>query len=104
MFLNYTKLKYLDIKNINTNKIFKNSFNNEELFYVCQSMRIIINSYTYNCCDYNIETNECDYAPPTAIPDSTIVPTTTPFEIFTSLPTTIPTTTPTTIPITVAIS
>ena len=60
-------------------------------------MLIIRNLYAYNCCDYNIETNECDIAPPETIPDSTIVPTSTPFEIFTSLPTTIPTTTQTTI-------
>jgi len=60
------------IKNIKSDKMFKNSFNNNELFYVCQSMFIIRNSFAYNCCEYNIETNECDYIPPTFL-DSTII-------------------------------
>ena len=72
MFSNYVNLKYIDIKNLKSDKIFKNSFNNNEVFYVCQSMFIIRNSYAYNCCEYNIETNKCDYIPPTFL-DSTVI-------------------------------
>ena len=72
MFSYYNNLKYIDIKNLNSDKMFKNSFNNSKLFYICESMFIIRNSYAYNCCEYNFETNKCGYIPP-AFPDSTIM-------------------------------
>ena len=36
IFSNYDYLKYLNIKNINTDKIFQDYFKNTKLFYVCK--------------------------------------------------------------------
>ena len=49
------------------------SINKEELFYICQSINIIRNSFAYNCCDYNIELDVCEYILPTIIDSSSIV-------------------------------
>ena len=48
MFSNYDNLKYIDIKNLKTDKILIDSFKNTKLFYVCQSMDLIKNSYAFN--------------------------------------------------------
>ena len=65
MFSNYANLKYIDIKNLKNDHILKDSFINTKLFYVCQSMDLIRNYYSFNCCEYDIENHECDYIPPT---------------------------------------
>jgi hypothetical protein len=72
MFSYYTNLKYIDLKNLKNDKILTGNFNNTKLFYVCQSMNLIRNSYAINCCVYDIENDECDYIP--------FIPTTTIFE------------------------
>ena len=74
MFSDYVNLKYIDIKNLKNYNILKDSFNNTKLFYVCQWMDLIRNSFAYNCCVYDIENHECDYIPPpTTILESTII-------------------------------
>ena len=74
MFSNYVNLKYIDIKKLKDDKIIKDSFNNTKLFYVCQWMDLIKNSFAFNCCVYDIENNECDYIPPsTTILETTII-------------------------------
>ena len=74
MFSNYFNLKYIDIKKLKDDKIIKDSFNNTKLFYVCQWMDLIKNSFAFNCCVYDIENNECDYIPPsTTILETTII-------------------------------
>ena len=67
MFFNIDNISYINIKNLQNDKIINNSFNQEKLFYVCESIFIIQNKYAYNCCDYNFETNQCDYIPLTDI-------------------------------------
>ena len=62
-----------DIKNLKNDAILKDSFTNTELFYVCQSTNLIQNSKAFNCCEYNIEDNKCDYIPPTTILETTII-------------------------------
>ena len=74
IFSNYVNLKYIDIKKLKDDKIIKDSFNNTKLFYVCQWMDLIKNSFAFNCCVYDIENNECDYIPPsTTILETTII-------------------------------
>ena len=41
------------------------SINKEGPFYLCQSTFMIRNAFAYNCCDYNIELDVCEYIPPT---------------------------------------
>ena len=105
MFSNIDNIRYIDIKNLKNDKIISLSFNKSELFYVCQSLIIINNSNAYNCCEYNITTDQCEYIPPstiiTTIPTTilTIIPTTIITTIQTTIITTIPKTITTSLPI-----
>ena len=116
---NLDNIKFINLVNLKNGKDIDKSINKEELFYICQSIDIIINSFAYNCCDYNFELNVCEYIPPTFIDSSTILTpeattntllksteyltnekTTQEIADSTNIPnTTMPTTIPTTIPI-----
>ena len=67
IFSNIENIKYINLKNFKNDKIISQIFNKKERFFVCQKEEIIKNRYAYNCCDYNIESNECN------IKESTII-------------------------------
>ena len=73
IFLNLDNIRFINLVNLKDGKNIDKSINKEELFYICQSMNIIRNSFAYNCCDYNIELDVCEYILPTIIDSSSIV-------------------------------
>ena len=70
LFSNITSIKYINIYNITDNKIISKEFENVNDLFVCQLENIIINEKVYNCCDYDIEVDECQSFPETTIIDT----------------------------------
>ena len=62
MFSLNNNLKFINLYNtIDTNNILSDIFSGISNLYICIKSNNIINSNIYNCCDYNYESNECNY-------------------------------------------
>ena len=60
MFTTIENIIYINIKNLQNDKVICNIFNKkEDVFYVCQSSIIIDNPKAVNCCNYIIENDTC---------------------------------------------
>ena len=59
-FSNISSIKYINLFNFSNDKIIVETFNNVDNLSVCQKENIITNPNIYNCCNYNIETGECN--------------------------------------------
>ena len=58
-------IKFINLYDFKNDKIISKIFKKKNYFYVCQKELIITNYKALNCCDYNYETDECNYALPT---------------------------------------
>ena len=63
MFSEINNIKFINLHNVKNDKYISNAFNKAKALFVCQSKKIIKNPKAYNCCDYNFETEECDFIP-----------------------------------------
>ena len=69
MFSSNNNLKFVNLYNINdNNNILSNIFNEVSNLYICIKSNNIINPNIYNCCDYNHESNECNFKTIEAVP------------------------------------
>ena len=60
MFSNISNIRFINIINLNNDKIISKTFNKRnDFFYVCESFTIIDNINAYNCCEYNMENEQC---------------------------------------------
>ena len=57
-------IKYINLYEFKNDKILSEIFKNKKSFYVCQKELIITNPNAFNCCDFNFETDDCDYVGP----------------------------------------
>ena len=64
MFSINNNIKYLNLYNFTNDKIIRKIFKKKKNFYYCQKNLIITNQNGFNCCDYNFETDDCDYTGP----------------------------------------
>ena len=61
MFSSTNKIKFINLFNLANDKTISKVFRKtKNLIFICQSEEIIKNPKAYNCCDYNIELDECD--------------------------------------------
>ena len=67
MILANNNIKFINLYNFKNDKIIAKIFKKKKNFYVCQKELIITNPRAFNCCDYNFEIDECNYAIPTQI-------------------------------------
>jgi len=71
------KIKFLNLYEFKNDKIMSEVFKNKKDFFICQKEFIITNPHAFNCCDYNFETDDCNYVGPSlSILDSTLIETT----------------------------
>ena len=63
MFSNISSIRYINLKNFKNDKAIASAFNQTDNLFVCQGEKIIINPNVYYCCNYIIETNECETVP-----------------------------------------
>ena len=60
MFSNYHEIRYVNLYGIKNDKIISETFNKINNLFVCQKDKIITNAKAYICCNYNLETDDCD--------------------------------------------
>ena len=67
IFTKMNKIQYIDLMNLINKKNIWESLDKNVTFYICQSRVIIENPFAFNCCEFLVNPDECNYIPSTQL-------------------------------------